>query len=155
MSIGVPRVFRPFVHRGHAYIVTERMGGVPLPRCRNSLLEGDLPSILLQLRTAIRKSRTMLLLLLPDQKLRRRLAARLPHLAPKVRVRVARDFYLWLREGRRPDEHPGRMEEQGERDIKAMAAGQDGPCSASDDCLQGLESARHYRTRSKVVGIID
>ena len=73
------------------------------------------------------------LLLLPDQKLRRRLAA-------QVRVRVARDFYLCLREDLRPDEHPGRMEEQEERDIKAMAAGQDGLWSASDDCLRGLES---------------
>lgn len=160
-SIPVPKVHCAFVHKGHAYIIMERIHGDKVPGTWRSLPESGRQKVFAQLRTMVQELRALKLPngigvescvggSLHDSRLRQCN----PRYGP---FETIQDFHFWLREGFQPAEvKPHRTCSESEwADLKKMVEMQNGPWPPPGFTHADLNPFNVLICGEKVVGIID
>lgn len=160
-SIPVPKFHCAFVHKGHAYILMERIHGDAVPDAWRSLPESGRQKVFAQLRTMIRELRV----LKPPDGIgvescvggslhNSRLNRCNPRFGP---FKTMQDFHVWLREAFEPSEvKPHRTCSDSEwADLEKMVEMQNGPWPPPGFTHVDLNPFNVLICGEKVVGIID
>jgi aminoglycoside phosphotransferase len=158
-SIPVPRAHCAFVRKNRAIIVMDRIQGVSLAEALPALSDVDRKAIFEQLRSMFQELRS-----LPPPpgvgiescvggSLR---DSRIPRSWPRFGpFKTVQEFHLWLRHGLWPEDHPERKDDQDWREIKDMAAKQDGPWPPPVFTHGDLNPSNILVQGNRVTGIID
>jgi tRNA A-37 threonylcarbamoyl transferase component Bud32 len=158
-SIPVPKVYCSFVRENRAFIVMQRIPGEHIPSAWGKLSEESKQKIFDRLRELIRELRS---LRAPDgtgvkscvggSLCGARIVRPQPRFGP---FKTIQKFHLWLRQSLQASEHPDQKDDQDWRDIKDMAAKQDGPWQSPVFTHADLNTFNILVHGDDVVGIID
>ena len=164
-SVPVPRVHCSFIHAGWAYIIMERIQGIPIGKIWYSLCEADREILLEQLRRIFRELRA---LPPPSPPIRTTAGVQScvggslcdcriskPDLVRFGPFETIQAFRLWLRDEFQPTEKPDHVSVQEWNDVEEMARKQDGPWPAPVFTHGDLNPSNILVRGNQVVGLID